>query len=172
MSYGKIFDSLMSSSLMDEGPVVTAVWTLILATKDKNGITSISPRILAKAWRMDTEKGRTEVQKAWDVLTKPDPQSSNIAHEGRRLIPMEDGRWLVVSHSKYQALGKEEEEKITDAIRKADERAKEKADKGLCSVRWCKKNRVTGSDMCATHTADPEVHEVVVDEEKEPEETS
>jgi hypothetical protein len=99
VSYGTVDKGLLTSSLLDQGPLAVAVMFLIIAEKDKFGVTTLNPRAVAKLLRIPV----SEAQKAFDVLTSPDPESSNKEHEGRRLIPYGDsGKWLVVSHDKYQ----------------------------------------------------------------------
>ena len=97
MSYGTLDKSLLSSSLLDHGPIPVAVWTLILAEKDKYDVTTLNPRTVAKLLRMPLE----DAEAAWEVLTSIDLESSNKQENGKRLIPYGEGKWLVVSHAKY-----------------------------------------------------------------------
>ena len=156
MSYGKIYDSIINSSIMDEGPLVTAVWSLIIANKNRHGVTSLTPRALAKAWRMDTDEGRAQIEKAWDVLSSPDPNSSNKDQEGRRIIPLEDGRWAVVSHWKYQERDTVADRHEKDADKASRYRYRQKKSKGLCSRSLCTNNAVNGSSTCSSCAFTPE----------------
>jgi len=117
-------EALFSSAFM-EGPLPWAVWTAILASKDKDGLTSLNPTALARMWRVDEE----EVQKAWDVHTSPDPKSKNKEYQGRRLIPTEDGRWLVVSHAQYRERFREEKRREQLRLAKQRQREREKREK-------------------------------------------
>jgi hypothetical protein len=40
---------------------------------------------------------------AFEILQAPDPASKNSEWEGRRIVRQSNGKWLVVSHGKYQA---------------------------------------------------------------------
>jgi hypothetical protein len=77
-----------------------AVWALILASADKLGESDMQPSIAASLLRISDERAVA----AFAVLAAPDPGSKNKEHEGRRILPKEDGRWLLASHAKYQFL--------------------------------------------------------------------
>lgn len=80
-----------------------AVWTCILASKDQDGITKLTPRAIKLLWADSLEpRSLEEIEHAWSYLCSPDPQSGNPDHAGRRLVPTGDGRWQVVSHEKYR----------------------------------------------------------------------
>lgn len=52
-----------------------------------------------------------EIREAIEALCQPDPDSQNREHEGRRLVPIEDGRawgWRIVSYAHYRAIRDEE----------------------------------------------------------------
>jgi hypothetical protein len=130
MSFGTLDRSLLTSSLLDSGPVAVAVMALIVAEKDKYGITTLNPRTVAKLFQIPLE----EAQKAWDVLTSPDPDSSNKQEQGRRLVPYGEGKWKVVSHEKFQqehALARKRER---DAEAQQRRRDREKAATACCCV--------------------------------------
>lgn len=99
MSFGTVDKGLLSSSLLDHGPLPVAMMFLIVAEKDKYGVTMLNPRIMSKLLKIPLSLA----QEGWNILTSPDPESSNPEHDGRRLIPDGDGKWLVVSHAKYAA---------------------------------------------------------------------
>lgn len=98
MAYTPLDETLLRSTLLKEGPVVVATFTLILASRDRYGETDLTPSAVAGLMRI-TE---AEAERAFEVLSSPDPKSRNREHEGRRIIPTEDGRWQIVSSEKYQ----------------------------------------------------------------------
>jgi hypothetical protein len=122
MPYTPLDSQAMFSTAFLEGPLPWAIWTAILSTADQDGITSLSPLYLARAWRMPVE----EIAKAWDIHTQPDPSSKNKEHEGRRLIETDNGRWLVVSHAQYRAQYTEDVRKARLRDAKRRQRAKSK----------------------------------------------
>jgi len=99
MSYAPLDSDVLFSTTIKEGPVVFAVWCAILASKDQDGVTALNPESLALLMRTSDVEG---MRAAWEVLAAPDPKSRNPEHEGRRIIPSGDGRWIVVSHERYR----------------------------------------------------------------------
>lgn len=113
--------------------MVFAVWCAILASKDQDGVTALNPESLALLMSKPGNGHHADVgaiQSAWDVLSAPDPGSRNKEHEGRRIIPVGDGRWLVVSHEKYRQKHQKlrRQEQLRDAkARQREREAREKA---------------------------------------------
>ena len=77
------------------------VWMLILASKDREHITSLNPRTIAKLTGDDPKA----VARAWERLAEPDPESKGHESQGRRIVPLGDGRWRVVQGEKYRLKG-------------------------------------------------------------------
>ncbi len=111
---------LVYSTVFSEGPLVFAIWCALLATKDLDGLTALTPEFLAKQWNMDL----AEIEKAWSVHTSPDLKSKNQEFEGKRIIPSGDGRWFVVSHLKYRS--KYKPQARLDQLREAKRRQRER----------------------------------------------
>jgi len=122
MSFAILDGKALTSSITDEGLVTWGVWMAILADKDQDGITSLNPRFLAKVFGHDV----AEIEEAFKTLSSPDPHSKNEEHEGRRIIPVDGGRWLVVSHEKYRQIYRKEVRRdyLTQAKRAQREREK------------------------------------------------
>ena len=123
MSFTLLDAGSVYSTVFRQGPMVWAVWCAILAQKDADGVTPMTPEFLAAQWRMDDGGS---IQKAWDVLAAPDPSSKNKEHEGRRIIPTPDGRWFVVSHEKYRQIHREAYRREQNAEAKRRQREREK----------------------------------------------
>jgi hypothetical protein len=98
MAYTPLDSDLLTSTLLKEGPVVVSAFVLILASRDRFGETSLQPATVASLLRIADD----EADEAFRVLSSPDPLSRNRDSEGRRIIPIEDGRWRIVSSEKYQ----------------------------------------------------------------------
>jgi len=98
MSYAPLDDGFIHSTTFRMGPIHAAVWAAILSSKDEMGVTSLSPVTLALIWKID----ESILQKVWDELATADPKSKSREYEGRRMVPTDDGRWLVTGHVKYR----------------------------------------------------------------------
>ena len=99
MAYTVLDSEFAGSTMLKHGPDVVACWMLLLATTDKLGESYMQPSAAASLLRIDDERAN----RAFEILQAPDPGSKNREFEGRRIIRQENGKWLVVSHGKYQA---------------------------------------------------------------------
>jgi hypothetical protein len=90
----------------------------MLALKDGKGDVMASVPGLADAARVT----RAECEEALERLGSPDPDSSNQTEQGRRIIRIEGG-WFVVSHQKYSRMLSIDERRERDAERKRVQRA-------------------------------------------------
>jgi hypothetical protein len=124
MSFAILDSGALNSSITDQGLIVWAVFMAILADKDKDGITTLSPKAIAKNFCHENVE---EIETAWNILAAPDPASKNKEQGGRRIIPTGDGRWLVVSHEKYRSIHKQAVRREQLRQAKARQREKEKA---------------------------------------------
>jgi hypothetical protein len=115
--YTKLFGSIVHSTIWREATPTRIVWITLLALKDGRGDVHASVPGLADAARVT----RSECEEALDRLCAPDPDSSNREEEGRRIIPIEGG-WFVVSHQKYSRMLSVEERRERDAARKRVQR--------------------------------------------------
>lgn len=122
MPYTPLDSQALYSTAFMSGPLPWAVWTAILSSIDQDGCTALNPEFLARAWRVPIE----DIQSAWDIHTNPDPASKNKEHGGRRMIRLDDGRWLVVSHQHYREKYKEDVRKEQLRVAKQRQRAREK----------------------------------------------
>lgn len=133
--YSKLFSSLLTSSVWDTDIETRVVWITLLALKDQDGFARVATVDgLARLARVSVEGAR----KAVEILTSPDPESSDPEHEGRR-IERAPGGWVVLNAKKYDELGSEQHrrEKNAEYVRKHRERKREEAE---CkqSVSTCK----------------------------------
>lgn len=97
MGWNPLDESLLSSSILAEGPDVVATWALLIASADRYGESRLTIPFVASVLRISDER----VEKAFEILKAPDKRSRNKEHDGRRIIASEDG-WLLVSHAKYR----------------------------------------------------------------------
>lgn len=122
MTYTPLDHETLFSSVMRCGLGSLGVWYAILASKDREGITALTPQTLALLTKEPVES----VQAAWDRLAAPDPESHNPDYEGRRIVRLPDGRWLVVSSEIYRQKHAGDMYRSNAAARKQRQREREK----------------------------------------------
>jgi hypothetical protein len=92
------------------------MWITFLALKHiKTGVVDKNPTGIARLCNLPLEK----VMKAISKFESPDPNSSSTEHEGRRLLKLETGGWLVINHERYMSLGWSDDKKAYERDRKA-----------------------------------------------------
>ena len=153
MSYTPLDRSFLTSTLLKEGAMVVACWTLVLAAADKNGESDMQPSAAASLLRVSDE----ETEKAFEVLYAPDPKSRNEECQGRRILRLDNGHWQVVSHGKYQALASKAmahaRQKKYDQNKRVRERGLSDGE-GICEFRGCydkSSGQVEGKYVCTKH---------------------
>jgi hypothetical protein len=98
------------------------VWITLLASMAEEGFVDIaSPRNLALVANVSLE---ATIQ-ALEVLTGPDPESSDPANEGRRLQKV-DGGYVVLNAAKYRELSRREDQKVANRTRVANFRERQR----------------------------------------------
>ena len=114
--YGKIFESLYEGSMVGAGPTVFAVWGYCIAKADREGIVILNPALLAPI----IGTSRVDIERAIEYLERPDPNSKNPEHEGRRLLKMSGFAYFVVSHAIYRGMnnGEDRREYMREYMRK------------------------------------------------------
>jgi hypothetical protein len=105
--YSKLFASILDSSIWLEEDSTRIVWLTFLAAKDGEGFARFAAvENVARRANVSVDKAARAVE----VLEAPDAESSNPAHEGRR-IERVPGGWIVLNAKLYD-----------DMIRREDER--------------------------------------------------
>jgi len=143
VSWNPLHDTLLSSSVLAEGPDVVAVWALLIASADRNGESELTMPFVASVLRIEEAR----VEKAFEVLSSPDPKSRNKEAEGRRIQPLDSGGWVLVSHAKYR----ERASRQAAADRQAKYAAKKAA---TCEIEGCERpvaGAVDGKRVCSRH---------------------
>ncbi len=98
MPFTPLDASLLSSSLLRQGTEATAVFMLLLAGADRYGVSDMTPSAAASLFGIPDKCADA----AFDTLSSPDPRSRSQEQDGRRIVPFEDGRWLIVNHAAYR----------------------------------------------------------------------
>lgn len=100
MSWTPLDDGMLTSTLLKEGPTPVAIWTLILASCDRYGVSKLQPSAAASLLRIPDK----EAEGAFRILSGDDKDSRNPAHHGKRIVRTEEGYWAVVSFEKYRKM--------------------------------------------------------------------
>jgi hypothetical protein len=120
--YTKLAQSIVYSSLWSEDAETCKIWVTVLALKDLDGVFRHNISGISRLTGISLEKCLA----AFDKFESPDPLSTSKKEEGRRLLKLEDGGWLVVTHDVYQEFGWSEEKKRQNRERVAAFRERRK----------------------------------------------
>jgi hypothetical protein len=107
--YAKVFSQIYDGTLCTHGPwqaLVTFQQLLVLA--DPDGNVDMTAVAIARRTTIPIEI----IQVGIDALLKPDPESRTPTAEGRRLVPLCEGRawgWHIVNYKHYRELKREED---------------------------------------------------------------
>ena len=107
--YAKIFAQMYDGSLCTQGPweaLVTFQQMLVLA--DQDGNVDMTAEAISRRTTIPLEI----IQRGIAELLKPDEKSRTPNEDGRRLVPLSEGRdwgWLVVNYKLYRQLRREED---------------------------------------------------------------
>lgn len=107
--YAKVFRQMYDGTLATNGPweaLVTFQQMLVLA--NDQGEVDMTASAIARV----TTIPLNIIERGIGALLAPDPESRTPAEEGRRLVPLSDGRswgWRVVNYVKYRQIQKEQE---------------------------------------------------------------
>lgn len=98
--YNKIFTKILDSSVWLEATPTRIVWITLIAAMDEDGFCHFAAIGNVASRARVTEQ---EAARALEVLAAPDPQSSDLDNEGRR-VERVPGGWMVLNAAKYRAL--------------------------------------------------------------------
>lgn len=136
MTYGKLFASLYTGSMIGAGPLPFALMPYIISKgmPDKNlgGYVELNPMLLAAIFGCTAD----EVSEAIEFLCQPDPKSRTPDEEGRRLVRLGPYDFRVVNYAKYQAIRNEEDRR--EQNRDAQERHRAKKAAKAAAKAWKK----------------------------------
>lgn len=131
MSYVKLFQTIVTSSVWSEDDRTRIVWITMLACADKHGEVQASIPGLARIAGVPVEDCRAAIAK----FLAPDPDSRTKDDEGRRIEPI-DGGWLLLNHKKYREMANDEDRRRQAVVRQQRSRER-KSRNGHASVTPC-----------------------------------
>ena len=129
MTYVKIHDKMLSSSIMEHDIAVRWAWVVILALADQDGMVLSTPNALARQANMSL----VDLETALAVLMAPDPNSTSKAEEGRRVVEASTNQYRVVNYEHYRQLMSKDDQREKTRLRVARHRAK-KRDVTTCNA--------------------------------------
>lgn len=135
MTFTKLEERIVKSSLWAEMLHVRVVFVSFLALKDENGFVDGAPSALQRICNVTPE----QFAEAIKVLESPDPESTTKDFEGRRIEKV-DGGWIVLNHEKYRANEQIKKEQHREYMRE-----------------WREKKNVNNCEFTEIHTQSPSV---------------
>ncbi len=130
--YGKVFQSIFTGSLYGQYEA-TVVMMACIVLSDRDGVLDYTPEALAGATGYPVDV----VKEGLRQLQEPDPNSRSEEYEGRRVVPLEEGKqngWIVVNKAKYRDT--RDLEDVRDQTRERVKRHREKK-RGNADVTRC-----------------------------------
>lgn len=106
MTYGKIFESLFTGSMVGSGPTVFAVWTYCIANSKPPGVVELNPVLIAASIGDCTPQ---DVETAITKLEQPDANTTTQEEDGRRLIREGAFLYRMPTWPKYNAIRREQD---------------------------------------------------------------
>lgn len=150
MSYVKLFESILDSTVWQEDLHVKVVWITMLAMKDIDGVVHASIPGLAK-------RAGVTIAQCEEALAKflgPDPYSRTKDHNGQRIEEV-DGGWEVLNHDKYRDQLDPEDQR--DKAAKRQQRRRDRfAEQGLNSRGQATASRASRGIRHAESDTDPD----------------
>lgn len=126
MGYTKLFNELIASTIWAEPDPTRILWITLLALRNRNHVIEASMPGLAHYARITQE----ECQAGLKTLLSPDPHSRSKEAEGRRIMEVEGG-YFIINGEKYREKMSLEERREYQATWKRKDRAKKKAEREL-----------------------------------------
>lgn len=125
--YGKIHVSFFDSSIADADPMTRFIFIGMIVLSDQHGRIDVTPMALARRLNVSRE----DVDKAIDILSRPDPLSRSSDHGGSRVVPIDPARswgWIVVNKKQYRSAPDPEVEREQNKERNRRYRARQRGE--------------------------------------------
>lgn len=130
--YTKLFASIIASTIWREDNNTRVLWVTMLAMANKHGDVEASLPGLAHMANITP----AECQASLGKLLAPDEFSRTPDHEGRR-VQVIAGGWHILNHGKYRDKMSKDERREYLALKKREQRARDKVNKESTSVQGC-----------------------------------
>jgi len=165
MSYTKLFQTIITSTIWTEDDKTRLVWITLLALADKNGEVMATVPGLARLAGVSIDATEDAVAR----FLSPDKYSRTPDDEGRRIEEI-DGGWALLNHGKYRLMASKDDAKAknSDRQRRHRDRAKRNAKTVTRNAKTVTRNAKTVTRN-ATVTHDRDIAEAEADTEVEEE---
>lgn len=121
IGYTKMFGSMLDSTVWQLSKEARLLWITLLLKKDRDQVVRGAIPGLAHAARLTVE----ETEAALTELQKPDKYSQSQDHEGRRIMPV-DGGWYVINGEKYRDRMSADDRREYNRLKQAEYRQRRK----------------------------------------------
>ena len=98
MGFTKLDSRIIDSSIWEESPDVLKCFITFWCKSDPKGIVSATYNALERASNLGADK----FKQAIEILTLPDPSSKSTKEGGKRIVRMEESKWLIVNYEEYR----------------------------------------------------------------------
>jgi len=104
--YGKLYDTIFGSSIMEEDVEIRYIWMCMLAVADRDGFVDQTIPALARRFNIAEDL----MNKSIEIFLSPDPSSRTQDHAGKRLEPIRESfGWKIINYEKYRDMKNEDE---------------------------------------------------------------
>lgn len=124
MTYGKLFSSLYTGSMIGAGAVPFALMPYVISNampdRTHGGYIELNPVLLSAIFGVNEK----DIEKGIEFLCSPDPKSRTPDEDGRRLIKISPFAYRVVNYAKYKAIRDEEDRREQNRLAQETHRKK------------------------------------------------
>lgn len=124
IGYTKLFGSMLDSSVWQLSKDARLLWVTMLLKKDRDQIVRAAVPGLAHAARLTLP----ETEAALAELERPDKYSQSPDHEGRRIVKVDSG-WFIVNGAKYRDTLSAEDRREYNRLKQQEYRKRRKFSK-------------------------------------------
>ncbi len=104
--YGKVFDSIFGSSIMESDVETRYIWMCMIITADKEGFIDETIPALARRFNVPVES----MERAIKCFMEPDASSRTPDKDGRRIEPIRESfGWKIINYDYYRNLRDDEQ---------------------------------------------------------------
>lgn len=129
MGFTKLDEGILQSSIMAESCATFKVWIALLASCGSDGIARVSSVFLASTCHLPLKS----IDHSLEILSLPDTRSRSLIEEGRRIIRV-DGGYFIVNYEKYRTFTYSDH---PESVRKREYRKRIKEGDALGHVPFC-----------------------------------
>lgn len=127
--YTKLSSSILASTIWRESNETRLVWITMLALADADGVVEASVPGLSDLARVPLPA----CEEALRALQAPDPYSRTVAHDGRRIEPV-DGGWLLLNYQRFREVADKDARREYLRVKQQESRARKRSHESVNTV--------------------------------------